>query len=432
VPTIILAMILWCLTTAVAWAAPPVAQLTLKGPITPVAASYVQRGIREAEARHAQAVVLQLDTPGGLVDSMRDLNAAILAAPMPVIVWVGPAGARAASAGVFITAAGHVAAMAPGTNIGAASVVGAEGGELEKTMKAKVTNDAVAYLKSIGQERGRNVVWLEKAVRDAVSLSAKEAKANNVVDLLAPDIPTLLDAVDGRSVKVATGTKVLRTATAPVEPVEMTWVEQFLFTITNPNIAYILLSIGTLALLAEMSQPGMIFPGVFGGICLLLALYALGSLPVNYAGVGLVLLGLVLLAAELFVVSYGVLLVGGLVSFTLGSLMLINQETGMPGVAPGLIVGAVGTLAVFSAAAGRAVYNSMQRPVATGSEALIGAIADVRTSLDPDGIVFVEGERWDARATQAPVPPGTQVRIVGVEGLRLTVEPVAGPSVSEA
>jgi membrane-bound serine protease (ClpP class) len=414
VPTIILAMILWCLTTAVAWAAPPVAQLTLKGPITPVAASYVQRGIREAEARHAQAVVLQLDTPGGLVDSMRDLNAAILAAPMPVIVWVGPAGARAASAGVFITAAGHVAAMAPGTNIGAASVVGAEGGELEKTMKAKVTNDAVAYLKSIGQERGRNVVWLEKAVRDAVSLSAKEAKANNVVDLLAPDIPTLLDAVDGRSVKVATG------------------VEQFLFTITNPNIAYILLSIGTLALLAEMSQPGMIFPGVFGGICLLLALYALGSLPVNYAGVGLVLLGLVLLAAELFVVSYGVLLVGGLVSFTLGSLMLINQETGMPGVAPGLIVGAVGTLAVFSAAAGRAVYNSMQRPVATGSEALIGAIADVRTSLDPDGIVFVEGERWDARATQAPVPPGTQVRIVGVEGLRLTVEPVAGPSVSEA
>jgi membrane-bound serine protease (ClpP class) len=279
-------------------------------------------------------------------------------------------------------------------------------------------------VKSIGQERGRNVVWLEKAVREAVSLSAKEAQANKVVDLLAPDVPSLLAQVDGRTVKTATGTHVLHTAKAPVEPVAMTWVERFLFTITNPNIAYILLSIGTLALLAEMSQPGMIFPGVLGGICLLLALYALGSLPVNYAGVALVLLGLILLAAELFVVSYGVLLVGGLVSFALGSLLLFNREDGMPGIAPSLIVGAVGTLAVFSAAAGRAVYNSMRRPAAIGSEALIGQIADVRTSLDPEGIVFLEGARWDARATQAPVPPGARVRVVSIDGLRLTVAPI--------
>jgi membrane-bound serine protease (ClpP class) len=410
-----------------ALAAQPVALLDLKGPITPVAASYVQRGIREAEARHAQAVVLQLDTPGGLVDSMRDLNAAILAAPMPVIVWVGPAGARAASAGVFITAAGHIAAMAPGTNIGAASVVGAEGAELGKTMKAKVTNDAVAQLKSLGQERGRNVVWLEKAVREAVSLSAKEALANKVVDLLAPDVPTLLEQVDGRTVKIAAGSRVLHSAKAPVEPVAMTWIERFLYTITSPNIAYILLSVGTLALLAEMSQPGMIFPGVFGGICLLLALYALGSLPVNYAGVALVLLGFVLLVAELYVVSYGVLFVGGLISFALGSMMLFNRNDGLPGVSPGLIVGAVGTLAVFSAAAGRAVYNSMRRPAVTGSEALIGRIGDVRTSLDPEGIVFIEGERWDATATQAPVPPGARVRVVSVKGLRLTVTPIEEP-----
>jgi membrane-bound serine protease (ClpP class) len=426
VPTIILSVLIWCLTAAAAWAVPPVAHLTLKGPITPVAAGYVARGVREAETRHAQAVLLQLDTPGGLMESMRELNTAILAAPMPVIVWVGPAGARAASAGVFITAAGHVAAMAPGTNIGAASVVGAEGAELGKTMKAKATNDAVAYLKSIGQERGRNVAWLEKAVRQAVSLSAVEAKANGVVDLIAADVPSLLKQVDGRKVKIATGTVVLRTAEAPVDPVAMTWVESFLFTITSPNIAYILLSIGTLALLAEMSQPGMIFPGVFGGICLLLALYALGSLPVNYAGVALVLLGLVLLGAELFVISYGVLFVGGLVSFALGSMMLINRTDGMPGVAPGLIVGAVGTLAVFSAAAGRAVYNSMRRPVATGSEALIGMIGDVRTSLDPEGIVFVDGERWEARATESPVPPGAKVRVVGVAGMRLTVVPLDG------
>lgn len=423
-PTIILTAILWCLTVMGALAAPPVVRLDVKGPITPVAATYVQRGIREAESRHAQAVVLQLDTPGGLMDSMHELNAAILAAPMPVIVWVGPAGARAASAGVFITTAGHVAAMAPGTNIGAASVVGAEGAELGKTIKLKVTNDAVAYLRSIGQERGRNVAWLEKAVRHAVSISAKEAAALHVVDVLAPDVPTLLDRVDGRRVKVTVGTQVLHTAKAPVEAVDMTWFERILYTITNPNIAYILLSVGMLALLAEMSHPGMIFPGVLGGICLLLALYALGSLPVNYAGVALVLLGLVLLAAELFVVSYGVLFVGGLVSFALGSMMLFNRTDGMPGVAPGLIVGAVGTLAVFSAAAGRAVYNSMRRPVVTGSEALIGRIGDVRTSLDPEGIVFLEGERWDARATQAPVPPGAQVRVVGVDGLRLTVTPL--------
>jgi membrane-bound serine protease (ClpP class) len=259
-----------------------------------------------------------------------------------------------------------------------------------------------------------------------VSLSAAEAKANGVVDLIAADVPSLLAQVDGRKVKMAAGTAVLHTAAAAVEPVAMTWVESFLYTITTPNIAYILLSIGTLALLAEMSQPGMIFPGVFGGICLLLALYALGSLPVNYAGVALVLLGLILLGAELFVISYGVLFVGGLVSFALGSMMLINRTDGMPGVAPGLIVGAVGTLAVFSAAAGRAVYNSMRRPVVTGSEALIGMIGDVRTSLDPEGIVFVDGERWEARATESPVPPGAKVRVVGVAGMRLTVAPLDG------
>ena len=423
-PAFLLALVLWCLCTVPGFAASRVAHLTLKGPITPLAASYVTRGIKEAGTRHAEAVVLQLDTPGGLMDSMRELNSAILAAPMPVIVWVGPAGARAASAGVFITAAGHVAAMAPGTNIGAASVVGAEGAELPKTMKAKVTNDAVAYLKSIGTERGRNVVWLERAVREAVSLSAKEALANHVVDLLAPDVPSLLELVDGRTVKLGVGSQVLHTSKATVMPIPMTWIEDLLYTLSNPNIAYILLSIGTLALLAEMAHPGMIFPGVFGAICLLLALYSLGSLPVNYAGAALVILGFILLVAEFYVVSYGVLLVGGLVAFALGSLMLINQEEGMPGIAPSLIASTVGTLAIFCLAAGRAVYNSMRRPVQTGLEAMIGRIADVRTSLDPDGIVFVEGERWDAKSTETPVPPGSRVRVIAIDGLRLTVTPI--------
>ncbi|MBC7543240.1 MAG: nodulation protein NfeD [Candidatus Sericytochromatia bacterium] len=423
-PAFFLALVLWCLSVTGAQAASPVVHLTLKGPITPLAASYVARGIREAETRKAQAVVLQLDTPGGLMESMRELNASILAAPVPVIVWVGPAGARAASAGVFITAAGHIAAMAPSTAIGAASVVGGDGAELGKTLKAKVTNDAVAYLKAIGTERGRNVVWLERAVREAVSLSATEALANKVVDLLAPDIPTLLQRVDGRTIRLTTGSSVLHTANVPVTAVPMTWVEDLLYTLSNPNIAYILLSIGTLALLAEMSQPGMIFPGVFGAICLLLALYALGTLPVNYAGVALVLLGLILLTAEFYVVSFGVLLVGGLIAFTLGSLMLINQEQGIPGVAPSLIVSTVGTLGIFSLLAGRAVYNSMRRPVQTGMEFMIGQTAEVLTSLDPEGIVLVEGERWVARSTAAPVPPRDKVRIIAIHGLRLTVTPI--------
>lgn len=420
---LLLLLVLWCSFMLPAWAAAPVVLLTLKGPIVPVAASYVERGIKAAEREGAQAVVLQLDTPGGLVDSMRELNQAVIGAPMPVIVWVGPSGARAASAGVFITAASHVAAMAPGTHIGAASVVGGQGEELPKTMEAKVTNDAVAYLKAIGEERGRNVVWLEKAVRQAASISAKEALDKNVIDLLATDVPTLLDKVDGRKVKLATGSVTLATAKATVVPVEMNWFERVLYALSNPNIAYILLSIGTLALLAEMSQPGMIFPGVFGAICLLLALYSLGSLPVNYAGVGLILLGIVLLVAEMYVVSAGVLFVGGMVAFILGSIMLINQGGGMPGIDWSLIVVAAGTIGFFGFFAIKAVWRSFSRPVITGGESLIGQTAVVRTALSPNGFVLVEGERWEARSTAGTLPPGAEVVIVGIEGLRLTVAP---------
>lgn len=407
--------------------APRVAVMQLKGVINPVVAQYLARGISTAQREGAVALVIQLDTPGGLESSMREINQVIINSPVPVVVYVAPPGARAASAGLFIAMAAHVAAMAPGTNIGSATPVtlgGPQGtGGNDDAMRRKVTNDAAAYIRGLANQRGRNAEWAEKAVREAVNASAKEALDLRVVDLLADDLPSLLRALDGREVSLASGKVVLRTQGAQLLRLEMNPFERLLHTISDPTIAYILLIVGINGLIYELASPGAILPGVVGVIALLLAFYALGTLPVNLAGLALIILAFGLLLAELKVQSHGILTVGGIVSLLLGSVMLINPDTPYLGISPVAIATVVLFTAGFFALALEAVVRAHRRKVDTGREGLVGALAEARTDLDPTGMVFVHGERWMARSEGNPVSAGQWVRVTQVEGLRLTVRP---------
>src|SRR5712692_3878683 len=315
------AITLLALPVATAAAPAPVATIDIEGVISPVTLRLVGLAIDRAQAERAQALVIQLDTPGGLERSMRAIVQRILAADVPVIIYVAQTGARAASAGVFITVAAHVAAMAPATNIGAATPVFASGGG-DKTMLKKAENDAAAFIRTVALERGRNADWAEKAVRQAVAITEREAVKLKVVDLVADSIPDLLDKIDGRTVKLPKRTTTLATKGAPVRPIEIGFRDRFLNVITDPNVAYVLMMLGMLGLFFELSNPGVILPGVIGGISLILAFFAFQSLPINYAGLLLILFGIVLLVAEVKVVSHGVLAVGGVVSLLLGSLMI--------------------------------------------------------------------------------------------------------------
>jgi len=311
--------------TGLAWAAPaPVATIEIEGVISPVTLRLVGLAIDRAQAERAQALVIQLDTPGGLERSMRAIVQRMMNAELPVIVFVAPTGARAASAGVFITMAAHVAAMAPATNIGAASPV-ALGGGADKTMMKKVENDAAAFIRTVALERGRNADWAEKAVRQAVAITEREAVKLKVIDLVADSIPDLLEKVDSRTVKLPKGAVTLATKGAPVRPIEIGFRDRFLNIITDPNVAYVLMMLGMLGLFFELSNPGVILPGVIGGISLILAFFAFQSLPINYAGLLLILFGIVLLVAEIKIVSHGVLAIGGIISMALGSLMLFDS-----------------------------------------------------------------------------------------------------------
>ena len=395
----------------------------VEGIINPVVVEYMTDSIRRAEEAKAVAVIFQLDTPGGLVDSTREIVKALLNANVPTVVYVAPSGARAASAGTFITMAGHIAAMAPGTNIGAAHPVSGEGKDIEGDMRQKAENDLAAFARSIAEKRRRNAEWAEKAVRDSVAITEVEAREQRVIDVIAEDIPDLVKQLDGRQVTLVQGTVTLHTAGATVRVQQMTWRQRLLAALSHPQIALMLLSLGSIGLLVELYNPGLIFPGVVGALALLLAFYSLQTLPVNYTGLLLIGLGMVMFILEIKVTSFGMLFLGGIVAMSLGALMLIDSPEEYLRIPLATIVLVVGTTAgLFLFVVGAAVRSVGRKPV-SGREGMLGAIGTVKGRLDPTGTVFVQGTLWSAWST-VPIEAGATVRVVGVEGLKLTVEKV--------
>jgi membrane-bound serine protease (ClpP class) len=402
-----------------------VALLPYSGVINPVASEYLAKGLEQARTKGAQALVLQLDTPGGLDTSMRLMVKAILSSPIPVVVYVAPEGSRAASAGVFITLAAHVAAMAPGTNIGAAHPVALGGGKMGKTMLEKVENDAAAYIRSLAERRGRNADWAEEAVRKSVSIQASEAVEKRVVDLMAASLEELLSAIDGRELQAAGRTVTLATNGAPVETISMTAKQRFLSVLSHPTVVYLLMLLGFYGLFFELSTPGAILPGVIGGIAIILAAYALQLMPVNWAGLALMALALILFLLEIKVPSHGALTLGGIVAFVLGSLMLFESPAPFFRVSLTIIIpAALATAGFFFFLVGKGVRVHALK-VTTGREGLLGAGGTVREWADGRGTVVVHGEIWKAESPTA-LEPGQAVRVTGMDGLKLTVAPAEG------
>lgn len=426
--------------------------LPIKGPIGPATSDFLIRSLTRAETEGAHAVVITLDTPGGLDLAMRDMIKAILRSNIPVVTYVSPNGARAASAGTYLMYASHVAAMAPATNIGSSTPVSLGGGspipipsrpplsptdpDPAKTdpnadesttpstpMERKVVNDAAAYIRGLAALRNRNADWAELSVREGANLTAHDALENNVIDLLANTLPELLSAIDGREVEVGEGQSfTLHTANATTTHLTPDWRHEFLSVITNPNVAYLLLMIGLYGLIIEFYNPGMGLPGVVGVICLLVAAFALQMLPINYVGLGLILFGIVLMVAEAMAPSFGILGLGGIVAFTIGSIMLFDAE--LPGyrISIALIAAlALSSAAVFVVAVGAAM-RARTRPVVTGSEAIVGASAEALENFDDHGRVHALGENWQATTT-TPVTAGTQLTVTAIDGLTLTVTP---------
>lgn len=398
----------------------PVSTLQIDGVISPVTLRLVGTAIDRAQAERSQALIIQLDTPGGLERSMRAIVQRILNSEVAVIVYVSPTGARAASAGVFITLAAHVAAMAPATNIGAAHPVALGGGVDKESMK-KIENDAAAFIRTVALERGRNAEWAEKAVRQSVAITEREAVRLKVVDLIAESVPDLLEKIDGRTVKTAKGPVTLATRGAQVKSIEIGFRDRFLNVITDPNVAYVLMMLGMIGVLAELYNPGAILPGTIGGISLILAFFAFQSLPINYAGLLLILFGIVLLVAEIKIVSHGVLAIGGTVSMALGSLMLFDApEVGFR-ISWWVLVPTVGATAGLFAFVVTAGVRALARRPLLGSSGLIGQTGVARGRLAPEGQVTVQGEIWRAVSEEGPVDEGASVRIVDVQGLTLKV-----------
>ena len=392
-----------------------------EGPVTPSMQSYIERSIEQAEADGIEVLVIRLDTPGGSVDLTQRIIQRMVAARVPVVVYVAPSGAHAASAGTFITLAGHVAAMAPGTSIGAASPVGMGGEALTDTMKSKVTNILVADIEGLARRRGDKALeWARAAVRDAEAASAERALELGLIDYIAPDVATLLDDMDGREVLVAGQPVTLHTAGIALQEIPMTFVENFLHVITNPNIAFILMIIGVNGILFELSNPGGYAAGIVGVICLLLALYAFGTLPVNYTGVLFIVLAFILFVADIKAPTHGILSAMGVASLAFGAFILF--ESPIFAVSRVIVVGvALFTGLFFAFVVAKAIGIQKKRPV-TGREALIGALAEARTDLDPQGKVFLKGEYWEAVVQEGTVHKGERVRILSREGFLLTVE----------
>lgn len=402
---------------------PLIVVATYEGVINPVSAEYLHDAITFAEENQAHLLIFQLDTPGGLDTSMRSMVKDMIASQVPVVVYIAPSGARAASAGVFLTLAAHIAAMAPGTNIGAAHPVAMGGGEMDKVMKKKVENDAIAYIRSLAERRGRNADWAEDAVRNSVSVSAQEALKLGVIDLVANNFDDLLNRLEGYTVNMDGQSLTLRTRNAKIEQFPMSWRLEALKALSDPNIAYVLMTIGMVGLIAELYNPGAILPGVVGAISLILAFYSLQSLPVNYAGVLLLILGLVFLILEATVTSFGLLAIGGVISLVLGSLMLMREEFPFYQLSWTVILPVVLITAGFTLLVATFGVKSFRARTMTGQEGMIGLIGTAKTDLAPRGKVFVHGELWEAYSDE-PIPAGTPVQVTGIEGLMLYVKPV--------
>ena len=395
--------------------------IIIDGVINPVVAEFITKAIRRAASEGAECLIIQMDTPGGLDLSMRSIIKEMLSSDIPVIVYVSPGGARAASAGAIITLAADIAAMAPGTNIGAAHPVSLGGGKMGEEMAAKVENDAAAYVESIAIKKNRNKEWAIKAVRESVSITENEALKINVIDLIASDLNDLLSQIDGREIKTASGVKKLTTKNIAVNYSEMGLREKILDTLSNPNIAYILMMIGMLGLYFELSNPGAIFPGVVGVISLILAFFAFQTLPVNYAGMLLILLALILFILEIKVTSFGMLSVGGIISLTLGSLMLFDSSVPFLRVSYDFIIPVVAVTSAFFILAISLAVKAQRRKPTTGKEGLLGSTGIVKSKIDPQGKVFIHGEYWDATSNEM-IPEDTQVEVIEVKDIGIKVK----------
>ncbi len=414
--------ILLCATITVA-SAQTVHVITIDATINPAIAEYIGAEIDAAHRDGAECLIVRLNTPGGLLKSTRVIVSSFLTSPIPVIVYVSPAGAQAASAGVFVTLASHIAAMAPGTNIGAAHPVGMQGSEPDSVMNEKATNDAAAFIRTISENRHRNVHWAEDAVRKSISITETEALKDSVIDIIAPSVRALLDSLDGRTVDLGGTHLVLKTRDARIVEREMGTKNKILDILSDPNIAYIFFLLGVFGILFELYNPGAILPGVVGVISLILAFYSLHTLPVNYAGLALMIFGVILFIIELKIPTHGLLSIGGIISLFLGSVMLISPESSLDMVSISwmVILGAVGFTALFFIFAIGMGVKAQQRKPTTGLEGMLGEAGLAQTDLSPDGTVRVRGELWSAIASEGTIGRGDKVVITAVEGLRLRV-----------
>ncbi len=394
--------------------------------IHPPGADYVNSGIEKAIEENAECLIIKLNTPGGLLKSTRVIVTQFLQSEIPIIVYVSPSGSQAASAGVFITMAAHIAVMAPGTNIGAAHPVTLQGTQ-DTIMMEKATNDAAAFIRTISEKRNRNIKWGEDAVRKSLSITETEALDLNVIDIIAKDISDLLEQVDGREVETSKGLKTLHTKNAEVIILEMTFAQKLLSVLSNPNIAYILLMLGIYGLFFELYNPGALFPGIIGGICLILAFYSMHTLPVNYAGLALIILSIILFLLEIKIVSHGALTIGGVISLFLGSMMLIDTDSFLEAmeISMELIIFIVVLTSAFFIFAITLGIKAQRKKPTTGTEGLIGEIGKTVTKLSPSGEITVHGEFWKAECLEGEIEEGANVKVVLVQNLKLKVKKVS-------